>query len=221
MNFEFPGLESKRVAIVDDNKDERDLKSIQLRGVGLDPYPIPGSFHHVDELLKVVTSVAELIVCDHYLQPGNYASFYGANAVACLYDLKHPAVLITQYLDQDCDFSIRPLRRKIPVVLRKEDATPEQILHGLSVAWNEHQGIVIPERQACRTLIRVSRIQTVSNQLFVDVDIPTWHDYHPIRFPASLLPLELRENLVVDQLLVARVNTGAAAAEDLYLDEFV
>ena len=46
--------------------------------------------------------------------------------VSCLYALKIPAILVTQYLDQDYDDTIRRWRRNVPVLIDRDNINPEQ-----------------------------------------------------------------------------------------------
>jgi hypothetical protein len=209
-----------RIAIVDDNDDELVLKSAQFRRLGFEPHPIRGTFRTVRDLVDRITSQAHGVVCDNYLQPGGYASFYGAEAVARLYERKFPAVLISQFLDQDYDVSIRRWRRQIPAILAKDEAHPERILQGLQACLREHRGEFLPSRRACRTLVQVVRLESEAKKQVVDAIVLSWNPQHPVRFPASLIPHKLRSELEVGRYFIAKVNTGAESAADIFFYDF-
>lgn len=219
MNMVLANQGVQTIAIVDDNPDELALRAFQLKRIGLVPYPITGPFGKTQDLVDEIVSVTQGAVCDNRLQPGGYG-FYGAEAVAGLYDRAFPAVLITQYLDEDTDFSIRERRRKIPVILRKDDAPPESIAKALDVCIREHHNDVLPTRRACRTLLRVVKIEPESGQDLVDVLVLSWDWKKVVRFPASLLPEACSDKLAVGQRYMARVNTGAEEAADLFFEDF-
>lgn len=208
-----------RIAVVDDNPDERALKSRQLKRIGLDPRPIDGPYDKTEDLVDEILKVSQAAICDNRLQTGGYG-FYGAEAVASLYDRAFPAVLITQYYDQDSDFSIRERRRKIPVILKKDEAQPERIAEAINICIREHSHYVLPARRACRTLLRVVKIERESNQDLVDVLVLSWDWEKVVRFPVSLLPGPCAEKLAVGQRYIARVNTGAEEASDLFFEDF-
>jgi hypothetical protein len=173
----------------------------------------------VDELVDEITAKAQAAVCDNYLQPGGYA-FYGAEAVARLYDRRFPAILVTQFLEQDRDTSIRERRQKIPIVLSKEQADPPAIMQGFVVCAREHRGDIALGRRPCRTLIKVARLDPESGPGMVDALVLSWNPHLPVRFPVKIMPDHLRLALAVGQYLIARVNTGAESTADLFFTDF-
>jgi hypothetical protein len=211
---------AQRIAVVDDREDERELKGIELQHAGLEPHSISGQFQRVADLVEKIVERADAAVCDHYLQPADYASFYGAELVAALYRRRFPAVLISQFIDQDYDVSIRKWRHWIPVILSKDQADPDQVIRGLDICRREHLGEFIPSRQACRTLVEVVRKSSEAGQTVIDVLVPTWNSRQPVRLPISLIPATLRRKVDIGTRLIAKVNTGAESSADLYFFDF-
>jgi len=210
----------RRVAIVDDSRDEMVLRAAQLMRMGIEACRIFPSGNNVENLVDQVRGCADGAICDNVLQHGSTASFYGAEAVARLYDYRIPAILITQFFDQDYDVSIRKWREKIPVVLRKEDVEPVLIETGLLACLREYQNDIPPSRQTCRTLIRVIRLEQEAGEQVVDALVLSWDAQHPVRFPAALLSPNLQQSLAIDQYFIARVNTGAESPADLFFADF-
>jgi len=203
-----------RIGIIDDSVDDTRLRNIQLKRAGFSPYPIPGLFQTPEELVESFLEKVDMVVCDNRLQPSNYAPFFGADVVACLYDKKVPAVLITQFFDQDYDHSIRLRRRQIPAILSKDNANSGSIIEAASTCALELQGVFSAERRPHRTLIKIVNIQADE----IGATVLSWSAKEVIRFPAALVPSDLRETLQVDQYLLATVNTGADRSTDFYFD---
>jgi hypothetical protein len=214
----------RRIAIVDDDADWRFLMSKTVSRIGFTPYQAQGVYNKVSDLIKEVQENAEVALCDHFLQPGGYASFVGAEPVAELYKAKFPAVLVTRFLDQDNDIQIRPLRRWIPRPLSRDQATPDEIIQSLEICYKEFQGEFLPERIPCRTLVRVERLDPPKSPKYYDVTVPSWNPEHSVRVFVSNtptpIPLAIRRNLGVGDYFIAKVNTGARRAEDLFFEDF-
>jgi hypothetical protein len=208
-----------RIALVDDAQEDLELQSIQLLRVGLMPLPITTMFGSVNELVEEIISSAQAAICDHFLQQGGYG-FFGAEAVAQLYDRKFPAILVSQFVEQDYDVSIRAYRNKIPVVLRKKQINPETITSGLNICLRELRQDILPSRRSCRALLQVTRLDLEGNANVIDVIIPSWDLQCPVRFPISLIPANLRCYLAVGNYLIANVNTGADNQEELFFTDF-
>ncbi len=211
----------RRVAIIDDASDGRTLMAWTLSGIGFHPYKLEERYNFVEDMVQEVKANADLAVCDHFLQPGGYAAFVGAEPVAQLYKEKIPAVLISRFLDQDIATEIRPLRQWIPRMLRPDIATnPAQIAQSLEDCFNELQGEFAPDRIACRTLIRVERSGPGRRLQYYDVIVPSWNADHSVRLKATQIPTQIRRGLDVGDYFIAKVNTGAHQAEDLFFEDF-
>jgi hypothetical protein len=52
------------------------------------------------------------------------------------------------------------------------------------------------------------------------VIISGWNPYRVVRFPASLMSIDLQDVLTSETRLFARVNIGAENADDLYFRDF-
>src|SRR4051812_37107283 len=115
-----------KVAIIDDSEDYRESVRDDFRDspVGYEPLPLDGPFPTLESLVEAVVVGHDAAICDHELNSRNYALCSGAEAVGRLYDRRFPAVLVTQWGDAEID-QMRQYRRKIPVLLNPDQATPE------------------------------------------------------------------------------------------------
>ena len=168
----------------------------------------------------------DAVVCDHRLREGGLADFYGSQLVASLYDLKKPAILITQYL-YDTHTTIGAFRRKIPVLLTRDELTPMSLKRGIDQCSDELEGRISRDRRPHRTIIRIERIDKESGQEVVEAFIAGWKSKQAVRFPASLIPEDLLEDVrsslkdvQSSTRLFAKVNVGATRPEDLFFNDF-
>jgi CheY-like chemotaxis protein len=211
--------EIRRVAIVDDDLSQAEVMGELVSDAGYEPMIIRGPrFERVDDLVGKIRESADAAVCDHRLQPRGFAGFNGAEAVAALFEMSVPSILVTQFIDIDADVSIRRWRRHVPVLLSRDEADPNRILRGLTECARELRGEHSASRRPWRTLILVDETNQESGEQVVDAHIPSWNPHQAVRFPAALVPSGLP--LTAGACLFAKVNIGADRAEDLYLFDF-
>ena len=163
---------------------------------------------------------AEAAVCDHRLRPQGFAKFDGAELVAFLISKSLPAILISQFVDQDYDVSIRHWRAKLPSVLSRDEFRADTFAAALEICRKEIRGVLTPQRRRHRVLIRIVDIQNEANQRVVDAIIPAWSRKTAVRFPFAIVPLRLRARLKKNGYLIAQVNLGTNRPEDLFFDKF-
>src|SRR5438874_2116408 len=124
--------EIHKIAIIDDDKREAEIAELEVECAGFEPFVInKGHFNKIEDLTNLILGKAQGVLCDHRLSHSGLANFPGAELVAHLYDLKIPAILITQYADIDNGVSIRSWRDKIPVLLSRDEADASSIAHGI------------------------------------------------------------------------------------------
>src|SRR4051812_24381164 len=104
-----------RVAVIDDESLSRETTAMLAVQANLTPIEVGIFFKSIGDLVTVVHKSADAAIIDHRLQPGNLEIFFGAEAAAALYKSGTPAILTTQYLDQDFDATIREFREWLPV----------------------------------------------------------------------------------------------------------
>jgi len=214
-----PGI--RRVAVVDDDPSQADVMSELVSEAGYEPIIIYGPrFEHVEDLVRKVRENADAAICDHRLQPRNFAGFYGAEAVAALIEEMVPSVLVTQYIDIDADVSIRRWRHRVPVLLSRDEADSDRISQGLDECVREVRGEHLPSRRPWRTLLQVDETNQESGEQVIDAHIPSWNPHQAVRFPAVLVLQPLRSRLAPGVCLFAKVNIGAERSEDLYFFDF-
>jgi len=208
-------------AIVDDEEILAEATGWEVEEAGFKPWLIvDGSFKQVSDLASYIAQNAQYALCDHRLAHYGLANFPGARLVAALYDLKIPSLLITQYTEIDADVSIRRYRRKIPVLLSRDEANASNIKKGIEDCVLELDGRVPSTRIPHRTLLNITNITSESNEDVIDVIIPSWNRHKAVRLPTSLISQELHSALAVDSWLFAHVNTGAEKSDDLYFEQF-
>jgi hypothetical protein len=211
----------KKVAIIDDDENAVEMAKLELLEAEFEPVPIDkGSFRGIQELVSLISTIADGAICDHRLGWAGFADFYGANLVALLYDRKLPAILVTQYVDIDEDVSIRRWRRKIPVLLSRDKTSSSVIKEGLTSCLLEFGGRIPHNRIPHRSMIRITGVSSESGEKVVDVIVPSWNPTRAVRFPVSIITPELHSQIKPGQRLIAYVNIGAEKSEDLYFDEF-
>jgi hypothetical protein len=211
-----------RIAIIDDDRDAARGLSLGLMDIGLEPVIIEGQFDSLDILLEEVNGTSTAAICDHILQARGFASFFGAEVVAGLYERSIPGVLLTQFVGTHSAVSIRRFRDRLPVVLSREDAEdPEVIRAALQRAETEIQGTFVDSRKPWRSLVRVLGKDEEGGETVLDVSVPAWSPHTAVRLPLGLLPRDVATAATqVDGAFFAAVNIGAASHEELYFTNF-
>lgn len=216
------------VAIIDDDPKAAQVTRMTVEDANLESFIIERDPRiHVVEKRQGIDMVADNIiknadaaVCDHRLRPGGFAPFVGAELVAALIGRRFPAILISQFVDQDYDVSIRHWRAMLPSVLSRDEFGVDSFTEGLENCKNEILGIFTPQRRRHRVLLRVVDIQNEAHEPVVDAIVPAWSNKSAIRFPSAIVPAELHKFLTSGAHLIAQVNLGARRPEDLYFDSF-
>jgi hypothetical protein len=216
------------VAIIDDSPSDAKVTQMTVEDAELTPWLVEHDpmIQHLSKetaikrIAKRILAGAEAAVCDHRLRHGGFAPFDGAELAAFLIRKSLPAILISQFVDQDYDVSIRRWRAMLPSVLSRDEFQVDTFKAALDVCRKEIQGIFTPQRRRHRVLIRVVDIQNEANQRVVDAIIPSWSRQTAVRFPFVIVPARLHERLVIGGYLIAQVNLGANRSEDLFFDKF-
>ncbi len=204
----------KRVAVIDDDKQAREAMAESIADADLEPLIQESQLNSLEDLIDKLMSDADAAVFDHRLAPRNYAAFQGAEAVAALYNIHFPALLITAWSTEDID-NIRPYRREIPVMIRSGLLEPRIITGGIIQCLNEFNNIYVMERKPRRVLLRVNDV----DPSFAFIIIPSWDSNAGIRLPRDIFPGHLGD-IRPGMRLFAEVNIGASNNEELYFDRF-
>ncbi len=217
--------ERKRVALVDDDPTASAALSVLLEDAGYEAIEVDPPLESMHDAIVQIREIASAAICDHRLSPRGLASFSGAELVAELYETAFPAVLISQYFMIDQNVSIRKYRRRIPILLARDDVGPDQLDDAIRICTDEIGGQPLPHRKSWRTLVRVVAKDTEGGEDVLDAIIPGWRRDEAVRFPAELLGShkktlpEGRSN-ELELRFFARVNIGAEDARDLYFEGF-
>jgi CheY-like chemotaxis protein len=214
--------EIQRVAVVDDDIEQAEVMSLWLEEANFQPIIIRTDrpFEQPQDVVELIRAQAEGAVCDHRLTHHRFSAFNGAELSASLYDSRIPSILTTQYVDMDVDVSIRKWRHKIPVLLSRDATDADSIRLGLLESSYEISGQVSAGRKPHKSLIRVTDLVQESEAPVLDVIIPSWNPLRAVRFPLSLIPVELQQSVSAGTRLFASVNIGAEDSQDLYFDGF-
>lgn len=209
-----------RIAIVDDDRHAAEVTSELLAEIGLRPTVLEQDFDEVAGLVDAVRDAAPAAVIDHRLSTYGKAPFDGATAVAALFDVRWPAVLLTQYV-MDADTSIRRWRAKIPVVLTRDNADGAAVERAVDVCRDEFQGKFSPIRRPRRTLVRIEGRTREGDFEVADALIPGWNPGRAVRFPIDVIEdPALRDEVAPGVRFFAYVNVGSRSYEDVYLASF-
>lgn len=208
------------VAIIDDNAQSAQAVSYAVEDAGFTAWIFQGKAGTVWSAVKKIMQNAQAAICDHRLSPLGFAAFNGAELAAKLIRKKIPAVLISQFVNQDYDTSIRRWRAEVPSLLSRDECRAETIKDALELCRREIAGDIVAGRRRHRTLLRVANVQREGGETVIDAILPAWNRQRAVRFPAALMPQRLQERPRKGAYLIAYVNLAATRPEDLYLEGF-
>ncbi|CAM4143022.1 hypothetical protein [Deinococcus marmoris] len=219
------------IYIIDDNQDTAgDIKD-QVEDLGCKPILITrGHFSTTSELMEEIEPQNAGIICDHRLQHGSLADFFGSEFVALSYSQRLPALLLTEYGEQDVDTTIRRYRRNIPILLQRSNVDLKLIADGMIKCIEELKGNIETDRRPHRTFVKVTHIDREGEDIVADVFIDSWKPKTAIRLPISLMGDDVADYVTsklvrnadppLSVRLLAKVNLGASNSWELYFDEF-
>jgi hypothetical protein len=174
----------------------------------------------MDLTVSKIKANAQAAICDHRLSPQGFANFDGAELAARLIGDKIPAILISQFVNQDYDVSIRRWRAKVPSLLSRDECRAETIKDALELCRREISGEIVAGRRKHRTLVRIADLQTEAGEQVIDAILPAWNRQRAVRFPVTLVPPQLHRDLEKGAYLIAYVNLAATRPEDLFFESF-
>jgi CheY-like chemotaxis protein len=213
-------MSASRVLLIDDDEEGRTDLRMHLEDFGHEVIAPDRTYESVDDLVSfAVAEDADVTLCDHRLQPGGLAPFFGAEAVSTLVQSMHVAVLMTGYFDIDFDTSIRAYRGHIPALLRRDELQePDSLDQVMAAVRLEMGGVIPPERRLWQTVVRVGDVSDEGHAAVLDVFIPGWRPAQAVRMPAAMLPggLRARLNDLRGRFLQVEVNVGATVPEEVY-----
>ncbi len=209
-----------KLVIVDDDENAAKAICFTIEDAGYTPWIFQERGLTLCEIVQRILENAVAAVCDHRLRPLGFASFDGAELAAELMKHKFPVVLISQFVSQDYDVSIRQWRAALPSVLTRDQFRAETLNEALDKCRKEINGEINLDRRAHRALIRVADIQTEGNKRVIDAIVPSWNRSKALRFPCDLMPIELQEGVKQGDYLIAKMNLGSPLAEDIFFSDF-
>ncbi|MCY4371957.1 MAG: hypothetical protein OXF41_21610 [bacterium] len=211
------------VAVVDDIPDELEALAGELEEAGHQVLLREMPIQSVDSLVMwLQTHEAEALLCDQRLSVSGYATFRGAEAIRrVVRSLRLPCLLVSSYLETEL-LEIRRWRADIPVVIGKEQLTPENINDGFRLCSSELRGDVPTQRVSRRTGVYIESLSTRPTGI-IDVIVPGWDESRVISLPLDLISdPSLREEVRQGYIdwLVAGVNVDAERSADLFFRDF-
>jgi hypothetical protein len=212
----------RRVAVADDNPTYREQRSHLVDLAGFEPVPLNDRYDQVQDLIDAIQKAgATGLVCDHKLTEGNYAGFEGVEAVAALYSLSIPGILVTDYGNTDLRQSIQRHRKLVPVLIRGTDLRPPKIAEGIAAWEQEVIGHDVPvSRRPRRAVVIVDDITPGASGRMLTVFVPRWREHEAVSLPEDMVPTDIRASLKKGSVLTASVNTEADRIEDLFFEDF-
>lgn len=216
-------LSNRRVAVFEDNvrKRERLCGLVKLcHGVAV---PVAGRAPELKALPNFFSAEKiELLVCDHRLfEHGDYAPYFGAQAVAESYHIGVGGIVLTAYENNDADDSLRRSRRWVPALVHSTELTHLTLQAALLQADREvREHHPSNERIPHRTIMTVQRIDLRGATKVVKVIMSQWNASQEVGFPLDLVPKKFQATVKSGKLLIAQVNIEAARQEDLFFDKF-
>ncbi|RYZ88270.1 MAG: hypothetical protein EOP04_09755 [Proteobacteria bacterium] len=208
------------VSIIDDDKNAANITKIAVEDAGYDPLMFDGPTDSIKSAAEFIMAKSEAAVCDHRLRPGGLANFDGAELVAHLIGEKFPAILISQFVNQDYDVSIRHWRAILPSVISRDDLEGKSLEIAIDSCKKELSGVYSTQRRAHRTIVQILDTGNEDNQEVVDVLIPSWLAKSAVRFPKNIIPNNLQHLIRRGEYLIAYINLGAQDSRELYFNRF-
>ncbi|MGI4820706.1 MAG: hypothetical protein ACRYFV_05785 [Janthinobacterium lividum] len=221
-------IDFDELIIVDDEKIGREMGLSIADDLDIPARAITGKYRSVDQLLAEVmkdhTNIG--VLCDHKLMPGALANFYGSELVAGLYKQNIPAVLVTQYADNEMETSIREFRRWMPALITRKKLDEENVKKAFKFCSDELSGIIPASRIPHRTLVEITSSKKDNEPGVAEAIIRGWNHKKRIGFPITLMPLNIKDRVLQSladknrAFVFADVNIGAARASELYFESF-
>ncbi|MBW8017286.1 MAG: hypothetical protein FVQ82_13970 [Planctomycetes bacterium] len=219
MSLNVAGQEISKLKIVEDDENTRDSLAETVEDVDIIPDKVEGPLGSLDSFLRSQANNTDAFIFDHQLKQSGFAEFNGAQAVAELYKRKCPSMLCTAWTNADID-SIRLYRRYIPSLIHSDEINPDIIAKELEICINEFREKYLPSREPIKTLVRIENVDNEQRPPIVNAVVPSWNSKEVIRFPLTLVPLDIRDNIKGGVRLWAQVNLGANDHTELFLDSF-
>lgn len=208
----------KVVAVIDDGDDTAQTMINVLEDGDFTAYR-QNPTATVEEMVEDIVARSDAAVCDHRLRYGGFGDFSGADLAARLIIRKHPAILVTQYLDQEADVAIRKFRPHLPVVLRRGQADePDELRDAFARCITEIDRGRKNERIEQRTLLQVLAVEKVDQDMVIDAIVDGFDSSDTVRFPLTLVTENHRDGVKVGSLLVAFSNVRATEKVDLFFE---
>jgi hypothetical protein len=219
MSLSIDNFTISRVEIIDDDPDARAGYAYTVEDMDLIPILADKPrYTNLDEFVNSVYGRSDAAICDYHLNIKNFASFYGSQTVAALYQKRMPAILCTRYGNAEVD-SIRPFRRYIPSLLKPENLDPLSIEKGFRECIGELQGKFLASRRPWRTLTYVEERDIVKGYVYIIV--PAWNPKEIVSLRLDTLPDKITQLMKEGKnYFHAQVNLGAEAYEDLYFSDW-
>lgn len=210
------------VAVIDDVPDAALAIIHALEDVDIKAFLVE-QCDSAEELVQNIIDTSDAAIFDHRLSYGGFANVTGAELAAMVIRKGHPAILVTQYMDQEADVSIRKHREDLPIVLRRQDADePHEIMAAFQRCIDEMKNGPVGPRTPQRTLLKVQDVvQLGAGETVIDATVHGWKSQQSaVRFPRSLMPEAMWGRIAKGISLAVTTNIRADEQGELYFKNF-
>lgn len=209
----------KVVAVIDDDEEAAETVIGALEDGGFKAFR-QEAHDSIEDLMDAIVKNSDAAVCDNRLRYGGFADISGADLASRLVLREHPTILVTTYLDQDADITIRSYRPNLPVVLRREDADePDELRDAFARCVVEITRGRKEDRVPQLTLLQVLSVEEVNGDKVIDAVVHGWHSSSAVRFPISVVKEADRNSLKPGDTLSAMTNLRTDEQVDLYFED--
>jgi CheY-like chemotaxis protein len=218
-------LANRRVAILEDDPTNRERLAEKIHDCGGVPLPVAGPAPALSQLKRYcAANRINLLVCDHHLSDRNYASYFGAQAVAQSYRNGVGGILVTAFERDDAEVLLRRDRRFIPALLHSPSEVTSAKLQAALIQAEQEVLYKKPvqARVGHRTIMSVQAIEArgSAKDKVVKVFMSQWSNEQAVVFPLDEIPSKFHSEVKPGRLLIAEVNIEAGRQEDLFFTKF-
>lgn len=216
---------AKRVLVIDDDVEGRDLLMDELRDFDIEPVTVEGPYgQDIDRMLGDIGRLQpSFVICDHKLQSAGLASFFGSEVVKRLVAEQTPAMLLTMYQSTE-RLDLRAVRSDLPVVMARDEFQIERVQDYFYTCLREINAVPVETRRPHRVLIRVDGVPKGEAPPRIDAVVPSWSPDRAVAIPVSSIDDRILESISAGTYLLGEVNIGAESEDELYfrnIDEII
>lgn len=211
------------IAVFEDHVEQRERLADTIQAMGMVPFRVESPPALSDIAAFIADHQITGVISDHRLNERHYSDYLGAQVAKTFYRLHVGTVLLTSYTQSDANTTLRIHRRWLPCVIDPNQLSNPRMELQAALAQADaeaRQGLLPAQREPFRTVMTVTRTETLGNRQMVKVLIGQWRADQEVSFPLEMVPEQIRHKVKPNELLIAHVNLDAEQPEDLYFDGF-